>query len=171
MKGLRLTLAIAIAIGLAASSAAAVAAQDDPMEPAAVTGSSTFLEEVAGGSRAWLDGAIRGTDLVWTSNWDASDPRLSGVFTVTANRDLYERLQMQVAAGTAVVETRDGRWVGTASHLGGAALGETTTMILRGEGAHEGLTAYVVMDTEAPSFRAAIFPGDMPAFPDPVLTE
>ena len=137
------------------------------MAAAAVTGTTTFHEEVVGGSAAWEDDALRGRGLLFPTTWEASDPRLSGTQTIRANRDLYERLRMQVLTGTSLLENDDGRWVGTAGHLGGAKLGETSTVVMHGEDAYEGLTAYVVMDleTQPASFSAAIFPGDVPELP------
>ena len=166
MIKLRSPMATALAVGLLATPVASVAAQDDLMAPAAVTGTTTFMVEEAGGSRAWIDGAIRSKDVVVSTTWDASDPRLSGAFTATVNRDLYERLVMQVAQGIVVLENDDGRWTGNGTYLRGEKLGETLTVVMHGEGAHDGLTAYAVIDnSEPPTFNAAIFPGDSPTVP------
>lgn len=168
VKLLKTPVATALAIGLLASPAASAVAQDVDMSPASVTGTATFLVEEAGGSRAWSDGAIRGDGAVYSSTWDASDPRLSGDFMGTMNIDLYENLEMMVANGTATVENDEGRWVGTGTHLGGSELGESTMFVMHGADAYEGLTAIVMLDQEGqpPSISAAIFPGDAPAYPD-----
>ena len=48
--------------------------------------------------------------------------------------------------------------------MAGDGLGGTSTNIMSGEDASEGLTAYVVVDeaSEPVSFSAATFPGEMP---------
>ena len=49
----------------------------------------------------------------------------------------------------------------------GEELGETLTLVMQGQDAYEGLTAYVVMDLPGRTFNAAIIPGGMPEFPEP----
>jgi hypothetical protein len=168
VKLLKTPLATALAIGLLASPAATAVAQDVDMTPASVTGTTTVLVEENTGSRAWIDGAIRGEGLEFSSTWEASDPRLSGDFSATMNRSGYDQQEMAVFSGIALVENDQGRWIGTGGHLGGAELGETTTLLMLGEDAYAGLTAYVVVDNgvEPPTFAAAVFPGDAPAYPE-----
>jgi hypothetical protein len=156
-----------IAIGLLAGSAFTVAAQDDPMALAAVTGSVPPGQELNSGSSMWEEGAIRGEGAVWSHEFEASDPRLGGTRTATYGYDAYEPLEMMVATGTVVLENGDGRWVGPVSHFSGAALGVTTTMVLHGEDAYDGLTAYLVVDEAGRTFSAALFPGEMPGSSEP----
>jgi hypothetical protein len=167
VRAIKTTTISILTLGLLAGSAVGVTAQDDDIAPASVTGTATFPDEIGGGSRAWEDGALRYRDLRFTSAWEASDPRLSGAVSLSANRDQYERQQMEVVSATAVVENDGGRWSGTGTFLGGADLGETLTMVMQGEDAYEGLTAYVVMDLGAQTLAASIFPGEMPPFPEP----
>ena len=167
MKGLKAILIAAIAVGLVAGSTVGVVAQDDSMEPAAVTGTGTGLQLLAQGSRAWVDGALRGEGLLYTSTWEASDPRLNGALSITANRDLYEKEEMFVASASAAVENDDGGWAGSGTVLEGEEVGETWTLVLQGRDAYEGLTAYVVLGPGGRSFGAAIFPGEMPESPGP----
>jgi hypothetical protein len=164
---LKTPLATALAAGLLATPAATAVAQADLMEPARVTGTTTFPEDVVAGSRAWIDGATRGDGRIVTHEWEASDPRLDGLHTTTYSYDSYDRQEMMVAVGTVTHENDGGRWIGEASYMGGLDLGGTTTMVMYGEDAYEGLTAYVVIDEESGpiSFSAVIFPGDMPAPP------
>ncbi len=167
VRAIRTTVISILAVGLLAGSAVGVAAQEDTQAPAPVTGTFTVPEGVGEGSRAWEDGAMRHRDLRFTSTWDASDPRLSGAVSLRANRDRYERQQMEVGSGRAVIENEGGRWVGAGTWLGGEDLGETMTLVMQGGDAYEGLTAYVVVNLVAQTFAASIFPGDMPAFPEP----
>ena len=165
---LRTPMATALAIGLLASPAAVVTAQADLMAPAAVTGTASFYDEEISGSRQFADGALRFDGILVTSTWDSSDPRLSGDFAVTVNQAIWERLEMQIASGAVSLENDEGRWSGTASHLGGFELGETTMVSLRGDDAYEGLSARVVIDQvgeNPPTLSAAIFPGEAPAHP------
>lgn len=167
MKGLKTTLMAAIAVGLVAGSTVGVVAQDDPMAPAAVTGTGPYPEEVALGSRAWEDGAMRYKDLRQNTIWEASDPRLSGAVSLTTNRTEYEQEEFFVESKTAVIENDGGRWTGQGTVLFGEELGETLTLVMQGQDAYEGLTAYVVMDLPGRTFNAAIIPGGMPEFPEP----
>ncbi len=164
---LKTPLATALAVGLLATPAASAVAQADLMEPARVTGTTTFPQDVAGGTRAWIDGATRGHGRIVTHEWTASDPRLDGLHTTTYSYDSYDREEMMVAAGTVTHTNDEGSWVGEATYMGGLDLGGTTTMIMHGENAYEGLTAYVVVDEESGpiTFSAVIFPGDMPTPP------
>ena len=165
MKGRQTILTAAIAASLVATTALGAVAQDDPMAPAAVTAESTGFEKQTDGSRAWLDGALRGEGLMYTTTWEATDPRLSGAVTVVANRDEYERAEMAATSVSAAVENDGGRWAGSGTYLEGEELGETWPLILQGEDGYEGLTALVVMGPGGRSVAAAVFPGDMPAIP------
>jgi len=167
VKGLKTTLIAAIAVGLVAGSTVGVVAQDDPMAPAQVTGTGPYPVEVSLGSRAWEDGALRERGMRFATTWEASDPRLSGVVSLSNNRDQYEKEEMFVVSATAVVENDDGRWTGSGTVLAGEELGETLTLVMEGQDAYEGLTAYVVMDLRGRTFNAAIFPGGMPELPEP----
>ena len=153
-------LATAIAVVALASPAAAQV----ELAPTQFTGQSTLPQTVTEGSRAWLDGAVRGHDRIITSDWEASDPRISGTYTNTHGYNDYERYEMMVAVGDVVIENDDGSWVGAGSYLGGSQVGATSTVILEGTDAYAGLTAYVVIDEQAepPSFAGAIFAGEMP---------
>lgn len=160
-----------MATALAAASALALVAptlaQAELRGPATVTGTSGFPDELAGGSRMWDGQKIRGEDAIVAYDWDASDPRLTGEFTVHYNSDYYERQGLFLANGRSTLETAGGDWVGDASYVGGPALRGTSTILLEGQGAYEGLTAYIVLDQDAEpiSFTAAILPGSLPEPP------
>jgi len=167
VKRLKTTLIAAIAVGLVAGSTVGVVAQDDSMEPAAVTGTGTGLEKIAQGSREWAEGALRGKGEMYTSTWEASDPRLSGAASIAANRDQYEKAEMIVGSVSAAVDNDAGGWAGSGTVIEGEEQGETWTLVLQGHDAYEGLTAYVVLGPGGRSFGAAIFPGEMPESPEP----
>lgn len=80
---------------------------------------------------------------------------------------------MQVESATYEVVNEGGRWFGPATAQAGPSLGNTDTILLRGEGGYAGLVAYVLMNgsTEPPRINAAIFPGEMPPVPEPVSGE
>ena len=92
--------------------------------------------------------------------------------TSTGNWQRYATAGFEVQAATRVVENVDGRWVGTVTGLTGPNMdtdtdSDTDTVILHGEGAYEGLTAYVVIDcTASPiEFVAAMVPGETRSSP------
>jgi hypothetical protein len=169
VRTLRLYLVGMVILVLLGGLGGAVAAQDDPMAPAMVTGTATMLSHDPPLVSVPV-GAIVSVGVGFTHRWEASDPRLSGTSTYTGSWLEYPSAELGVDATTRVVENDEGRWVGTSTALTGPDI-STGTVILRGEGAYEGLTAYVLMDwhpllTPQATFTAAIFPGEMPPFPE-----
>jgi len=168
MRTLRLSLVGMLTLALLGGPGAMVVAQDDPMAPAMVTGTVTKTGKGPVGTVSTDEyGATLRRGFVGTAEWEASDPRLSGTETYTGNWQRFPAA-FQVEASTRVVENADGRWVGTATALAGPD-NETDTVILHGEDAYEGLTAYALIDFRVfpIEFVAAIFPGEMPPFPEP----
>jgi hypothetical protein len=169
MRTLRMSLAGTVILALLGGPSATVVAQDDPMAPVFVTGSVTRISKGPTGTVSIDEyGATLRTGFVGIAEWEASDPRLSGTETYTGNWQRYATADHQVEASTRVVENAYGRWVGTATALAGPGI-ETDTVILHGEDAYDGLTAYVLVDYKVfpIEFVAAIFPGVMPPFPEP----
>jgi len=173
MRTLRLSLIGVFTLALLGGPSAMVVAQDDSMAPAMVTGTATMTSHVSNGTFEYLDnGATLESGQHFIHEWEASDPRLSGTSTFIANWQRFARANVQVDQTVRVVENGDGRWVGTGTDLwAGDGNKNTETVILHGEDAYEGLTAYVIMSWEPPgapqaSFVAAIFPGEMPPVPD-----
>jgi hypothetical protein len=172
MRTLRLALPGTVMLALLGGLGGAVAVQDDPMAPALVTGTATYLSKDSPGTLSFADDAIVREGVVFTHHWEASDPRLSGTSTVTWNWHDCSSGDVTIEAATRVVENDDGgRWVGTGTGLSDVAGAGPETVVLHGEGVHEGLTAYVLMDwdphqTPQATFDAAIFPGGMPPFPE-----
>ena len=175
MSTLRLSLAGAVILALLGGTGGAVLAQDDPMAPATVTGSVRHISGSPVGDRSSVDGVLRQSGASLTHRWEASDPRLSGTEAYTKTWDHYP-LGFDVDATSRVLENDTGRWVGTGVGLAGVFINtdtpllNTATVILHGEGAYEGLTAYLLMERGASgsaTFAGAIFPGEMPPVPEP----
>ena len=167
MRTLRLSLVGAVILVLLGGTSGVAAAQDDPMAPASVTGSITKTDKGPYGTVTTDEhGAMLRTGFVGIAEWEASDPRLSGTDTYAGNWQYSAG--SSVEASTRVVENDGGRWVGTGTGLTNSRI-TTDAVIMQGEDAYEGLTAYVVIDyTTSPiEFVAAIFPGEMPPFPEP----
>jgi hypothetical protein len=145
---LRTTTISILAIGLLAGSAVGVAAQDeeaDPLAPASVTGSISGNSDTSGS--VTRDAGVTITEGVgFRQTWVASDPRLSGSVVYTGNWHGYDGTGgMSVQATSVVLVNDDGRWSGAGTALSAGDF-DMDTMILRGEGAYEGLTAYVMQD-------------------------
>jgi hypothetical protein len=178
MRTLRLSLAGAVVLVSLAGLGGAVLAQDgttDLMAPATVTGSVRYVGGQTVGDRSSVDGVVRQSGASFTHEWEASDPRLSGTEAYTKTWDHYP-LGFDVDATSRVLENDTGRWVGTGVGVEGVFVStdmpllSTATVILRGEDAYTGLTAYLLMDegTEgSATFTGVIFPGEMPPFPEP----
>jgi hypothetical protein len=129
-------------LGAGAQSPDASSPTPDPMAAAAVTGT--------------LDSDA----MTVTSN----DPRLGGVLSYAENKDEYSG---GIVVGASRIEIRgdDGAWVGTGTEYIGD--GDLEAVVLAGEGANTGLTAYLVIDWGTPGrpFTGIIFPGEMPEPP------
>ena len=170
MRTLRLTVVGTVMLALLGGLPAAVMAQSeaDPMAPAAVTGTAqSYSLESPGttsscGDQTCIDG-VRSAN-----SWDASDTRLTGEVTYIGNWREYPGAGFQVEGATRVLENDGGRWVGTATALVRDGL-NSDTIVLHGQDAYEGLTAYILMDwaTEPATFVGAIFAGELPQFPEP----
>ena len=145
------------------------------MAPATVTGSVRYIGGHLSGDYSSVDGVVRESGMISKHAWEASDPRLSGTEAYTKTLDYYPTLGFDVDATSRVLENDTGRWVGTGVGMEGVAISadmprlSTATVILHGEGAYEGLTAYLLMDEGASgsaTFAGVIFPGEMPPFPE-----
>jgi hypothetical protein len=120
------------------------------MAAVAVTGKLGPVDVTPDGSKA--------TALMVTS----SDPRLGGVFTYVENKDEFPG---DMWVGRPGPRSAMMTWVGTGTeYFTDTGL---ETMILTGEGAYAGLTAYVNVDWAqiGRPFKGIIFPGEMPETP------
>jgi hypothetical protein len=158
---------------------AAVAAQGDAAVPGGATPFTltATVTSMGGPPPELVDDVLqtRGFTMEWLG--EASDPRLSGEGVTIANVDAYQHADPlagggpEIAWGTVRIDNADGAWAGTYSGIGIPDQGrETVTWWLTGEGAYEGLGAFVeqvghprmvdgayVIETEG-----WIFPGAVP---------
>ena len=175
MKQHRTPLIAILAVGLLSGSAVAVAAQDDVAAPVIVTGSVVDWRSLSPGERTTEDGVVHIEGVNHAHVWEASDPRLSGEVTYTGNWNQYSTdPEMQVESGTYELVHADGRWLGTAPAIVVGGLDTLDPVVLIGDGGYDGLSAYVLIDWQTngdPTFSGLIFPGDLPAFPEPADTE
>jgi hypothetical protein len=140
-------------LGVSAQSPDAGSPTPDPMAAASVSGTLGEVDFNA-------DGTVGTADMV-----TSSDPRLGGVLTYVETKVHYPG-DIMVGASRAEIRSDDGAWVGTGTESS-AGMGET--MILTGEGAYAGLTAYLNLDWGqiGRPFKGIIFPGEMPEPPPP----
>jgi hypothetical protein len=174
---LRLSLAGAvILVSLAGLEGAVLAADEeaDLMAPATVTGSVKYTGGRRSGEIFPVDETVRQSGMRSNHAWESSDPRLTGREAYTKTVDYYP-LGFYVDATSRVLENDTGRWVGTGVGMESvfvdtdSPLLSTATVILHGEDAYEGLTAYLLMDegtSGSATFTGVIFPGEMPPFPE-----
>ena len=178
MRTLRVSLAGTVILTLLGGLGGTVLAQDgaaDLMAPATVTGSVRYIGGQQSGEIAPVDGMVRQSGMISNHKWEASDLRLSGTEAYTKNWDRYP-LGFDVDATTRVLENDGGRWVGTGVGMEEVSIStdtpllSTATVILHGEDAYEGLTAYLLLDegtSGSATFAGVLFPGEMPPFPEP----
>jgi hypothetical protein len=181
LKGLKTTIATALAVGLLAGSAVGVAAQDE--EPA---GSTYFTGTIARDgnlvsepSETIVDGILEGRGIVFEGeSLEATDARMTGTLSRALNGNVhkvsdFEDVVLESAAWR--IENEGGSWSGQGSALihGGAEISDDDatdldTILLTGEGIYEGLTAYVIADwTEDPVvIEGAVIVGEAPPVPE-----
>jgi hypothetical protein len=167
VKGLRTTLISILAIGLLAGSTVTAEDDADPMAAASVTGTLSTWKGTAPGEEGSADGSFTLTGAGWMTTWEATDPRLSGTAEVIANYKDNPFARAEIGAGIVSLENEGGRWEGRATTLSGEILGQADTIVMRGQGGYEGLTAYILVDEVKRTFKGMVFPGEMPPFPEP----
>jgi hypothetical protein len=184
VKGLKPTLVSAVAIGLLAGSTIGVAAQKDeaaaePTTPAKVTGTYTPQGDVVQEpTETVVDGILEGRDwIVEAETIEMDDPRLSGSVTRMLNANVhkvndFEDVVLETSFHRIENEAGSRSGQGTALVHGGAEISQDEatnldTVMLTGEGAFVGLSAYLVFDwTEDPiTVEGVAFAGGMPPFP------
>ena len=187
MKNARSVVGSILVIGLLATSAITAAAQDDGdvdelTATSYVTGTSGDPRQTIAGTDSSSDGGLvehRGYTFA-DITVDTDDPRLNGIMSIVANGD--ERfLSGTVGSGKLTdvqafgvrITNDEGGWSGQGTALihgnGSTATTNLDTIILTGDGAYEGLTAYVLIDntTTPPSLEGTVFQGAMTPFPEP----
>jgi hypothetical protein len=170
-----LGVSLSIALGLVAMSlltaAVAIGQSEEPIDPMRPRAATIDFD----GHPLWVDGTRSADDpgvLHFEGDhtevpWESSDPRLSGMVTHTGNRDIYQGAAVMVQSVMLEVTNDGGRWIGPMTR-GKVGSDHRGTAVLRGEGDYEGLTALIFLDFGmTPSGIAAVFPGEMPALPEP----
>jgi hypothetical protein len=175
MRTLRLTLVGPVILTLLAGLGATVAAQEasGEMAPASVTGTLEFLEPTVEGEIGDADEATH------VHAWNASDPRLTGSATYAGAWQLYDPPSEdcgdpEALAKPAIYEivNEGGGWrcAGARAPVPGPD-GATNvhTLVLRGTGGYDGLSAYILVDWSASpyAFSALITPTHVPIDPVP----
>jgi len=182
MRTLRLTLVGPVILALLAGLGSAVVAQteeaSDEMSPAAATGTLEFAAPPAEGELGEGGEVIMHEDeTVHVHEWNATDPRLTGTATYTGAWHLYDPPTEDCGDPEAMDEpvlyeivNDGGGW-----RCGGARApvpgpdGATNvhTLVFRGTGEYEGLSAYILVDwsTSPYTYGAVITPNDVPLVP------
>lgn len=139
MRKIRTTTIAILAVGLLAGSTIGVAAQDEPsIEVAQVTG------------RAVQTGELEGEDFGFLLTWTTSDPRLSGAVTRTVNFIWDPNSDTVIDSHTYELANDGGSWLGDGNGYTFDAFGDARSVqsvALSGRGGHEGLSAFVVLET------------------------
>ena len=182
----RSTFIIAIIGGLLIGSVGNLAAQDGPPVPGTVayaTGTAGEIGETVqprqlrtvDGQRQWR--GLRFGDIPVRF----SDPRLSGLLTISGNgagqdfRDGFANLEPR----TYRIVAGDGAWAGSGERILAVRSGERRplinheSMVLAGEGAYDGLVAYVFIElaNARPELEAVILDIEVAPPPEPVSVD
>ena len=191
MRAIKTSIISILAIGLLAGSAVGVAAQEEEAAAEPAVGSSYFTGVFHHGgansgqpTETVVDGVMEVRGWGFEGNGiETSDPRMTGSVTRNGNTDIHKLGDSEDVGFEAVawrIKNDDGSWSGQGSTLtrGGRDVprDEATyfeTIVLTGEGAYEGLTAYVLVDwTALPiAVEGAIFVGEAPPLPEAAPAE
>jgi hypothetical protein len=172
----KFTLIAIVAIAMLAGTSIGAAAQDgaeDPTAPAYFTGTSGEPAQVVEGEVTETETGNSMTGFQFLGiPFEATDPRISGTLDIAANGS-----GQGVPEGFARLESRTyrivndaGSWSGTGSNLFALQRDEPAidveTFLLSGEGAYEGLSAYIVIDFMGePLVRGVILSQELATFP------
>lgn len=180
MSSRRAAAVFAIALALTVGPSVAVVAQSDGDGATVrswVTGTLSDPTDVVQGTVADADGVTQRRDWMFTgSTLESDDPRLAGTVSITVNAD--ERVLpdeagiIDLASSTYRIESDEGGWSGHGTavvHIVGEEIATNLdTVVLSGHGAHDGLSAYLVIDfTRSPAtIEGAVVEGTLPPVPD-----
>jgi hypothetical protein len=180
MRTLRLALSGTASLILLGSLAGGALAQSDegpldPMRAGHFTGAwSETISEVLLEDFVWTGGPGYGESLgnETVAVMDASDPRISGMFTQVMGVRSFPidpEADIWALAWTATVriENEDGAWAGTFEGFNNETI-PLEWYHLTGEGAYEGLTATMRWTGDSDSYEGIIIPGVPPDHPDPI---
>lgn len=168
MRPIRTLLIATTALALVTVGAAGVAAQTSSTEPASFVGWVLDETHVDSGTSEDLGDVLERRQLAYSYEFESADPRMIGSALWTANGDRYRAEPLfELQTSDWVITNDAGTWVGTGTGLRGTGVGDSTTMLLEGTGAYEGMSAYLVVEWALGGgfFRGAIFPGAIPDVP------
>jgi hypothetical protein len=145
----------------------------DPLRAAWVTGTVSGGTQVGSPEVTIEEGVTRSYPFHWRDmRMVMSDERLSGTLHTIYNQDVHggasgDLSQFLVGAGAYRIENEGGSWEGPSIFLNEGSSGTATvsdTGLLVGDGAYEGLSAFLVFDmSQRPgAVVGAIFPGEVP---------
>jgi hypothetical protein len=164
MKGPRIMLATATAVGVLMGSAVSVTAQEGASDP-----TTTLPVEFTGHIEC---GPERGQNQ-WEQLGTNSEPRLEGAYYYS---EVGGGSPAGAAAGTLRIENADGAWQGSMvyAYLSDGT-GTTGSTVLTGEGAYEGLSAIweerMLFPDCAADVRGLLIEGAPPAAPEAYRSE
>jgi hypothetical protein len=171
MRTLRLSLVGMVILVLLGAPTTVVGQSPTPLDPMRAGGATiTFgvVDFVSEGTSERDDtGTVRERGTHVELAFSSSDPRLSGDVTYLANLDKFGD-GSSVHTETYEVVNDDGRWFGTSQGMEVPGLVWGDSVLLRGEGGYEGLSALLWIDGMRNEISAVIFPGEMPPLPEPV---
>ena len=172
MRALRMTLAGTVILALLGGLGSAVAAQtEDEPASAAITAGAPGGDIVEPGTIEFGEGVIQYRDVIQTGTIeDPSDPRFSGTWTWTSNRDQHSgTTSFDITSGFFRVENELGAWQGlpTVWLDYGGGFTRPATVVFTGEGAYEGWTIVAEFNTLGGwGFDGVIYEGDVPPSPE-----
>ena len=116
-------------------------------------------------------------DRIYVEEWEANDPRLSGDATNRVMRHEYDDLGLFLESSELILVNDGGTWVGNSRGIAPTGrvgeYGHIFTTTLHGEGAYDGLTAFLTFGNEMAddfhwTLRGVIIGDDLPPFPEPL---
>ena len=180
MRTLRVSLIGTVVMALLGGTGAMVAAQEgdgEPPTPNGVVISATESAHAQGFQvRESPDQAYfaYSEDTRSDYTYEATDPRLSGQATYIGKWRYYPSpVDANVEAVALTVVNEDGTWAGTGRGIASPDFGDILWLVLTGDGAYEGLTAYLTQDYvhEEGTIKGVIVADELPEFPEPVFAE
>lgn len=170
MRTIRTAIVPILTLGILANSWLGAAAQEAPAPPVEFSGRLLYGPQVVVGTEEQAEGRyeIRG-HAFRTPVGSMSDPRLDGRWTRTNNIDQHAEPSVWTWQATWRVENDQGAWEGVETPIVFAdGSRSTTTAVLVGEGAYEGLTAVTEFDHEGEGWdlRGIVVEGEIPPPPE-----
>ena len=115
-------------------------------------------------------GGLEACTSVWSRQWSATDPRLSGTATERVTEYFWEGPPGTILEAYAIEIVNDeGAWVGTGRAIGGMDIPDQSMYTLTGVGTYEGLSAVLTPEVDPVDLiKALIIDGELPPLPEPI---